>query len=208
MNVVGSSIARESDDVLYTWAGPEIAVATTKAYSTQMAVLNMLGLYFGDILGTIDRETYSEMVRDLQRVPEYIEKILESAESIHEIAKKICRSEDVFFIGRNLDYALSLEGSLKLKEISYIHSEAYASGELKHGTISLIVDGTLVIALGTYGPLFDKAMSNVVEVQARGANVLALTTESHAEELAYYIALERGCDIDKPRNLAKSVTVE
>ena len=237
VNVVGSSIARESDDVLYTWAGPEIAVATTKAYSTQMAVLNMLGLYFGDILGTIDRETYSEMVRDLQRVPEYIEKILESAESIHEIAKKICRSEDVFFIGRNLDYALSLEGSLKLKEISYIHSEAYASGELKHGTISLIVDGTLVIALGTYGPLFDKAMSNVVEVQARGANVLALTTESHAEEmsrhvpmvmtipdihdmllpqlgvvplqlLAYYMALERGCDIDKPRNLAKSVTVE
>ena len=237
VNVVGSSIARESDDVLYTWAGPEIAVATTKAYSTQMAVLNMLGLYFGDILGTIDRETYSEMVRDLQRVPEYIEKILESAESIHEIAKKICRSEDVFFIGRNLDYALSLEGSLKLKEISYIHSEAYASGELKHGTISLIVDGTLVIALGTYGPLFDKAMSNVVEVQARGANVLALTTESHAKEmsrhvpmvmtipdihdmllpqlgvvplqlLAYYMALERGCDIDKPRNLAKSVTVE
>ena len=237
VNVKGSTIARESDYVLYTHAGPEIAVATTKAYSTQMAVLNMLGLYFGDILGTIDRETYSEMVRDLQRVPEYIEKILESAESIHEIAKKICRSEDVFFIGRNLDYALSLEGSLKLKEISYIHSEAYASGELKHGTISLIVDGTLVIALGTYGPLFDKAMSNVVEVQARGANVLALTTESHAEEmsrhvpmvmtipdihdmllpqlgvvplqlLAYYMALERGCDIDKPRNLAKSVTVE
>ena len=237
VNVVGSSIARESDDVLYTWAGPEIAVATTKAYSTQMAVLNMLGLYFGDILGTIDRETYSEMVRDLQRVPEYIEKILESAESIHEIAKKICRSEDVFFIGRNLDYALSLEGSLKLKEISYIHSEAYASGELKHGTISLIVDGTLVIALGTYGPLFDKAMSNVIEVKARGASVLALATESHRAEMesrvdgiltipdtelmflpllgvvplqlfAYYVALQRGCDIDKPRNLAKSVTVE
>ena len=237
VNVVGSSIARESDDVLYTWAGPEIAVATTKAYSTQMAVLNMLGLYFADILGTIDRQTYSEMVRDMQRVPEYIEKILESAESIHDIAREICKSEDVFFIGRNLDYALSLEGSLKLKEISYIHSEAYASGELKHGTISLIVDGTLVIALGTYGPLFDKALSNVVEVQARGAKVLALTTQTHAEEmgrhvpmvmtipdihemllpqlgvvplqlLAYYIALERGCDIDKPRNLAKSVTVE
>ena len=237
VNVVGSSIARESDDVLYTWAGPEIAVATTKAYSTQMAVLNMLGLYFGDILGTVDRQTYSEMVRDMQRLPEYIEKILDGAEAIHDIAKQICKSEDVFFIGRNLDYALSLEGSLKLKEISYIHSEAYASGELKHGTISLIVEGTLVIALGTYGPLFDKAMSNVVEVQARGANVLALTTRSHAEEmrrhvpmvmtipdihdmllpqlgvvplqlLAYYIALERGCDIDKPRNLAKSVTVE
>lgn len=237
VNVVGSSIARESDDVLYTWAGPEIAVATTKAYSTQMAVLNMLGLYFGDILGTIDRETYSEMVRDLQRVPEYIEKILESAESIHEIAKKICRSEDVFFIGRNLDYALSLEGSLKLKEISYIHSEAYASGELKHGTISLIRQGTPVIAVAAYLPLLDKAVSNVVEVQARGARVLALTTEAGAEALhkrvdtvltvpeaeamllpqlgviplqllSYYTALERGCDIDKPRNLAKSVTVE
>ena len=237
VNVVGSSIARESDDVLYTWAGPEIAVATTKAYSTQMAVLNMLGLYFGEILGTVDRQTYNEMARDMQRIPEYIEKILESAEDIHDIARKICKSEDVFFIGRHLDYALSLEGSLKLKEISYIHSEAYASGELKHGTISLIEDGTLVIALGTYGPLFDKAMSNVVEVQARGANVLALTTRSHAEEmgrhvpmvmtipdihemllpqlgvvplqlLSYYIALERGCDIDKPRNLAKSVTVE
>ena len=237
VNVVGSSIARESDDVLYTWAGPEIAVATTKAYSTQMAVLNMLGLYFGDILGTVDRQTYNEMARDMQRIPEYIEKILESAEDIHDIARKICKSEDVFFIGRHLDYALSLEGSLKLKEISYIHSEAYASGELKHGTISLIEDGTLVIALVTYGPLFDKAMSNVVEVQARGANVLALTTRSHAEEmgrhvpmvmtipdihemllpqlgvvplqlLSYYIALERGCDIDKPRNLAKSVTVE
>ena len=237
VNVVGSSIARESDDVLYTWAGPEIAVATTKAYSTQMAVLNMLGLYFGDILGTVDRQTYNEVARDMQRIPEYIEKILESAEDIHDIARKICKSEDVFFIGRHLDYALSLEGSLKLKEISYIHSEAYASGELKHGTISLIEDGTLVIALGTYGPLFDKAMSNVVEVQARGANVLALTTRSHAEEmgrhvpmvmtipdihemllpqlgvvplqlLSYYIALERGCDIDKPRNLAKSVTVE
>lgn len=237
VNVVGSSIARESDDVLYTWAGPEIAVATTKAYSTQMAVLNMLGLYFGDIMGTVDRDTYSDMVRDLQRIPEYMEMILEGAEEIHEIAKKIADSEDVFFIGRNLDYALSLEGSLKLKEISYIHSEAYASGELKHGTISLIEDGTLVIALGTYGPLFDKAMSNIVEVQARGANVLALTTRTHEEEmrkhvpmvmtipdihemllpqlgvvplqlLSYYIALERGCDIDKPRNLAKSVTVE
>ena len=237
VNVVGSSIARESDDVLYTWAGPEIAVATTKAYSTQMAVLNMLGLYFGDILGTVDRQTYSEMVRDMQRLPEYIEKILDGAEAIHDIAKQICKSEDVFFIGRNLDYALSLEGSLKLKEISYIHSEAYASGELKHGTISLIEEGTLVIALGTYGPLFDKAMSNVVEVQARGANVLALTTEAGGEALhkrvdavvtvpeteamllpqlgviplqllSYYTALERGCDIDKPRNLAKSVTVE
>ena len=202
VNVVGSSIARESDDVLYTWAGPEIAVATTKAYSTQMAVLHLLGLYFG-----------------------------------RAAAKWLAQEEDVFFIGRNLDYALSLEGSLKLKEISYIHSEAYASGELKHGTISLIRQGTPVIAVAAYLPLLDKAVSNVVEVQARGARVLALTTEAGAEALhkrvdtvltvpeaeamllpqlgviplqllSYYTALERGCDIDKPRNLAKSVTVE
>ena len=237
VNVVGSSIARESHDVLYTWAGPEIAVATTKAYSTQMAVLNLLGLYFSQVMGTLDHAVYSAMVRGIEKLPEQMERILEQAEHIHDIAKRCADREDVFFIGRNLDYALSLEGSLKLKEISYIHSEAYASGELKHGTISLIEDGTLVIALGTYTPLFDKAMSNVVEVQARGAQVLALTTESHAGEmgkrvpmlmtipdteemllpqlgvvplqlLSYYIALERGCDIDKPRNLAKSVTVE
>lgn len=237
VNVVGSSIARESHTVLYTWAGPEIAVATTKAYSTQMAVLNLLGLYFSQVMGTLDHEVYSAMVRGIEKLPEQMERILEQAEHIHDIAKRCAGREDVFFIGRNLDYALSLEGSLKLKEISYIHSEAYASGELKHGTISLIEDGTLVIALGTYTPLFDKAMSNVVEVQARGAQVLALTTESHAGEmskrvpmlmtipdteemllpqlgvvplqlLSYYIALERGCDIDKPRNLAKSVTVE
>ena len=237
VNVVGSSIARESDDVLYTWAGPEIAVATTKAYSTQMAVLNLVGLYFGDIMGTVSHETYTAMVRDMQQLPEKMEKVLKDTEAIHALAKECADKEDVFFIGRNLDYALSLEGSLKLKEISYIHSEAYASGELKHGTISLIEDGTLVIALSTYEPLFDKAMSNVVEVQARGAKVLALTTEKHAADLAqrvpmvlsvpevqqmllpqlgvlplqllaYYIALERGCDIDKPRNLAKSVTVE
>ena len=237
VNVVGSSIARESDDVLYTWAGPEIAVATTKAYSTQMALLNLLGVYFGDIMGTVDYETYTDMVRGIQALPEQMEEILRKSEEIHTLAQECAHHEDVFFIGRNLDYALSLEGSLKLKEISYIHSEAYASGELKHGTISLIEDGTLVIALGTYEPLFDKAMSNVVEVQARGAHVLALTTEKHAADmaarvpmviaipeteqmllpqlgvvplqlLAYYIALERGCDIDKPRNLAKSVTVE
>ncbi len=237
VNVVGSSIARESDDVIYTWSGPEIAVATTKAYSTQMAVLNLIGLYFGDIMGTVDYETYTEMVRGIQNLPAQMEEILLQRDEIHELAKECAHHEDVFFIGRNLDYALSLEGSLKLKEISYIHSEAYASGELKHGTISLIVDGTLVIALSTYEPLFDKAMSNVVEVQARGAHVLALTTEKHAaamasrvplviaipdtepmllpqlgvvplQLLAYYIALERGCDIDKPRNLAKSVTVE
>ena len=235
--MVGSSIARESDDVLYTWAGPEIAVATTKAYSTQMAVLNLLGLYFGEVMGTVDYETYTAMVRDILALPEKLEQVLAQADQIQQIARDFAGRDDVFFIGRNLDYALSMEGSLKLKEISYIHSEAYASGELKHGTISLIEEGTPVIALSTYGPLFDKAMSNVVEVQARGANVLALTTETHRDAmaartprvltvpdvepmllpqlgvaplqlLAYYIALERGCDIDKPRNLAKSVTVE
>ena len=237
VNVVGSSIARESDDVLYTWAGPEIAVATTKAYSTQMVVLNLLGLYFGDIMGTIDLETYTAMVQGIQALPRQMEAILADTGDIRNAAKALAGHDQVFFIGRNLDYALSLEGSLKLKEISYIHSEAYASGELKHGTISLIEEGTPVIAAATYMPLFDKAMSNVVEVQARGANVLALTTVAGTERmhsrvenvltvpeteamllpqlgvvplqlLAYYIALERGCDIDKPRNLAKSVTVE
>ena len=239
VNVVGSSIARESDDVLYTWAGPEIAVATTKAYSTQLAVLDMIGLAFGEALGTVKKEEYDEAVAELQKLPEKMEQFLasESCEAIPKYASQYFNHNSVFFIGRNLDYALGLEGSLKLKEISYIHSEAYASGELKHGTISLIEDGTLVIALGTYAPLFDKAMSNVVEVKARGADVLALATESHRGEmaktvenvitipdtaqmllpslgvvplqlLAYYIALQRGCDIDKPRSLAKSVTVE
>ena len=237
VNVVGSSIARESDDVLYTWAGPEIAVATTKAYSTQMVVLNLLGLYFGDIMGTIDLETYTAMVQGIQALPHQMEEILSDTGYIQAAARELAGHDQVFFIGRNLDYALSLEGSLKLKEISYIHSEAYASGELKHGTIYLIEEGTPVIAAATYMPLFDKAMSNVVEVQARGANVLALTTAAGTERmhsrvknvltvpeteamllpqlgvvplqlLAYYIALERGCDIDKPRNLAKSVTVE
>ena len=239
VNVVGSSIARESDDVLYTWAGPEIAVATTKAYSTQLAVLDMIGLAFGEALGTVKKEEYNEAVAELQKLPEKMEQFLasESCEAIPKYASQYFNHNSVFFIGRNLDYALGLEGSLKLKEISYIHSEAYASGELKHGTISLIEDGTLVIALGTYAPLFDKAMSNVVEVKARGADVLALTTESHRKEMektvenvitvpdtaqmllpslgvvplqlfSYYVALQRGCDIDKPRNLAKSVTVE
>ncbi len=237
VNVVGSSIARESDDVLYTWAGPEIAVATTKAYSTQMAVLHLLGLYFGDVMGTLDYETYSAMVRGLESLSTQMEEVLSRTEPIREAAKWLAGEEDVFFLGRNLDYALSLEGSLKLKEISYIHSEAYASGELKHGTISLIREGTPVVAVATYLPLLDKAFSNVVEVQARGAKVLALTTESGApllhkrvdavltvpeteamllpqlgviplQLLSYYTALERGCDIDKPRNLAKSVTVE
>lgn len=237
VNVVGSSIARESDEVLYTWAGPEIAVATTKAYSTQLALLDMVGLYFADVLGTVSKEEYTKTVEELAVLPAKIETILQSSEDIKKFAAQYFNHDSVFFIGRNLDYALGLEGSLKLKEISYIHSEAYASGELKHGTISLIEDGTLVVALGTYTPLFEKAMSNIVEVQARGADVLALTTESNRAEMsktvssiltvpdtvpmllpslgvvplqlfAYYVALQRGCDIDKPRNLAKSVTVE
>ena len=237
VNVVGSSIARESHDVLYTWAGPEIAVATTKAYSTQMVVLNLLGLYFGDVLGTVDLDTYTAMVRGIEALPAQMERLLADTEDIRAAARELAGHDQIFFIGRNLDYALSLEGSLKLKEISYIHSEAYAAGELKHGTISLIEEGTPVIAAATYMPLFDKAMSNVVEVQARGAQVLALTTDAGAAQmhsrvervltvpetetmllpqlgvvplqlLAYYIALERGCDIEKPRNLDKSVTVE
>ena len=237
VNVVGSSIARESDVVLYTWAGPEIAVATTKAYTTQLAVLDLLGLYFARRLGTIGEETYDSILQELLLLPAKMEQVLEKREDIQYYASQYFNHGSVFYIGRNLDYALGLEGSLKLKEISYIHSEAYASGELKHGTISLIEDGTLVVALATYGQLFDKAMSNVVEVKSRGADVLALTTEEHREKMeqvsnglitipethpmllpslgvvplqlfAYYVALQRGCDIDKPRNLAKSVTVE
>ena len=237
VNVVGSSIARESDEVLYTWAGPEIAVATTKAYSTQLAVLDLLGLYLARRLGTVTEERYSGAVRELLLLPSKLEQVLEQREDIQYYASQYFNHESIFFIGRNVDYALGLEGSLKLKEISYIHSEAYASGELKHGTISLIEDGTLVVAVATYAKLFEKAMSNVVEVKSRGADVLALTTQGHVDEmgrvangiftipntdelllpslgvaplqlLAYYIALMRGCDIDKPRNLAKSVTVE
>ncbi|MCI7136256.1 MAG: glutamine--fructose-6-phosphate transaminase (isomerizing) [Candidatus Limivicinus sp.] len=237
VNVVGSSIARESDDVLYTWAGPEIAVATTKAYSTQLVLLDMLGLYFADIIGSVGKEDYARLVEELQTLPAKMEKVLENTEEIKYLASRYFNHSSVFYIGRNLDYALGLEGSLKLKEISYIHSEAYASGELKHGTISLIEDGTLVVALGTYTPLFEKALSNIIEVKARGADIVALTTESRRGDMektvenvltvpdthiilqpslgivplqlfAYYVALQRGCDIDKPRNLAKSVTVE
>ena len=237
VNVVGSSIARESDVVLYTWAGPEIAVATTKAYSTQMAVIDLLALYIARLLNTIAEGEYRKILEEILLLPAKMESILGDKDDIQYYASQYFNHDSVFFIGRNVDYALGLEGSLKLKEISYIHSEAYASGELKHGTISLIEDGTLVVALGTYNKLFEKAMSNVVEVKARGADVLALTTESHREEMektanavitipdahelllpslgvvplqlfAYYVALMRGCDIDKPRNLAKSVTVE
>ena len=237
VNVVGSSIAREADDVLYTWAGPEIAVATTKAYSTQLVLMDLIGLYLADLLGTVEKSEYDAILAEMQVLPEKMSHFLEHFEDVQYFASRYFNHNSIFFIGRNLDYAMGLEGSLKLKEISYIHSEAYASGELKHGTISLIEPGTLVVALGTYAALFDKAMSNVVEVKARGAEVLAVTTESFREKMektadstivvpdthpilqpslgvvplqlfAYYVALQRGCDIDKPRNLAKSVTVE
>ncbi len=237
VNVVGSSIAKESDDVLYTWAGPEIAVATTKAYSSQLIVLTLLGVYFTQVLGTLPDGAREGLLRQIHLLPTQMEEVLGDIEDIQYYASQFFNHESIFFIGRNLDYAMGLEGSLKLKEISYIHSEAYAAGELKHGTISLIEPGTLVIALATYAPLFDKAVSNIVEVKSRGATVLALTTESRQEQMAkvadavitipdthplllpslavvplqlfaYYVALQRDCDIDKPRNLAKSVTVE
>ena len=237
VNVVGSSIARESDDVLYTWAGPEIAVARTKAYSTQLVLLDMFGVWLANKTGSIKPSDYALIVEELLALPEKMESVLENIDEIKYLASRYFNHNSVFYIGRNLDYALGLEGSLKLKEISYIHSEAYAAGELKHGTISLIEEGTLVVALCTYAPLFDQAVSNIVEVQARGADVIALTTESRQRQMgktvesvltvpdthlilqpslgviplqlfAYYVALQRGCDIDKPRNLAKSVTVE
>ena len=237
VNVVGSTIARESDDVLYTWAGPEIAVATTKAYSTQLAVIYLFGIYCAQLLGTLGEEQYRGLVEQLQKLPAKVEEILKDTEQIQYYASIYFNHDSVFFIGRNIDYAVGLEGSLKLKEISYIHSEAYAAGELKHGTISLIEDGTLVVALAGWSFLFDKVMSNVKEVKARGADVVGIATQEHVETLAktvdsaiaipdvdpmflpslevvpmqlfaYYVALMRGCDIDKPRNLAKSVTVE
>ena len=237
VNVVGSTIARESDDVLYTWAGPEIAVATTKAYSTQLAVVYLLGLYFADLLGRVTKEEYSVLVEELRALPAKAEAILKDTEKIQYYASLYFNHASIFFVGRNIDYAIGMEGSLKLKEISYIHSEAYAAGELKHGTISLIEDGTLVVALAGWNELFEKLMSNVKEVKARGADVIGIACENHKEALeslvdsamtipevnpmflpslevipmqlfAYYVALMRGCDIDKPRNLAKSVTVE
>lgn len=237
VNVMGSSIARESDVVLYTWAGPEIAVATTKAYTTQMVLLLMLGVYLAKQLGRIEEREYKELTEEFLLLPEKAEELLEDPDEYQKAAFGYFSHDSVFFIGRNMDYALGLEGSLKLKEISYIHSESYAAGELKHGTISLIEPGTLVVALATYAPLIEKSVSNIVEVQSRGADVIALVTEETADKIkgqvsqlfvvpkvhpllqpvlgvmplqlfAYYVALNRGCDIDKPRNLAKSVTVE
>lgn len=237
VNVEGSSIAKSADKVIYTKAGPEIAVATTKAYSTQLAVTVLIALYVAECRGTIGAEEYGEIMRQLEAMPVTLQQILADKANIQRLAYQHFSNEDLFFIGRNIDYALSLEGSLKLKEISYIHSEAYPAGELKHGTISLVVDDMLVIAVATYGRLVDKTLSNALEVKARGAHVMGLTTESLKERVtkatdeiitipdahdvllpslavlplqlfAYYVALYRGCDIDKPRNLAKSVTVE
>lgn len=237
VNVMGSSIARESDVVLYTWAGPEIAVATTKAYTTQMVLLIMLGVSFARELKQIEQKEYDAIIEGLSSLPNQIQEVLDGMDNYQKIASRYFNHKSVFFIGRNLDYALGLEGSLKLKEISYIHSESYAAGELKHGTISLIEPGTLVVALATYAPLVEKSLSNMVEVRSRGAEVIVMATEETAKTIrgqvsqlfvipqvhpvlqpvigviplqlfAYYVALNRGCDIDKPRNLAKSVTVE
>lgn len=236
VNVVGSSIAREADNVMYTWAGPEIAVATTKAYSAQLVALYLLAVKMGRVRGQIDDKTYASLLGDLKCLPDQIEMLLNNKLKIQKFANRYIGAKDVFFIGRGIDYAISLEGSLKLKEISYIHSEAYAAGELKHGTISLIEEGTLVAAVSTQPDLYAKTISNMVEVKARGAFVLAVTCEENKEiekaadyvvyipetnpyfanSLAiiplqlfgYYVAVGKGCDVDKPRNLAKSVTVE
>ncbi|MBO4419182.1 MAG: glutamine--fructose-6-phosphate transaminase (isomerizing) [Oscillospiraceae bacterium] len=239
VNVVGSAIAKEADDVIYTWAGPEIAVATTKAFSTQLSVIYLIALYIGDLLETVKPEEYSALVSELMVLDQKIALCLtdDKIAQIRYYAEQYFNIHDAFFIGRNMDSAICLEGSLKLKEIAYIHSEAYAAGELKHGPISLIEEGTLVVAVATVDSLFDKTMSNVKEVRARGADVFGVTTDKFAEEIkktvpamitvpvthplfqpsltiiplqtfAYYVALLRGCDVDKPRNLAKSVTVE
>ena len=236
VNVVGSSIAREADNVMYTWAGPEIAVATTKAYSSQLIALYLLAMKFAFVRGKITDSEMRGYIEDLQKLPEQVELLLNNKNRIQKFANRYLAAREVFFIGRGIDYAISMEGSLKLKEISYIHSEAYAAGELKHGTISLIEEGTLVTAILTQKELYKKSISNIVEVRTRGAFVLAITNEGNPEiekaadyvvyipqtnryfanSLAiiplqlfgYYISVGRGCDVDKPRNLAKSVTVE
>ncbi|MBU7321070.1 glutamine--fructose-6-phosphate transaminase (isomerizing) [Paenibacillus oleatilyticus] len=235
-NVVGSSVAREADDVIVTWAGPEIAVASTKAYTSQLIAFYLFGLYLAQTLGTADEAYIAEVAAGLQELPEKVESILAQADTIKAIAEQVSTHDNLFFIGRGLDYAVALEGSLKLKEISYIHSEAYAAGELKHGTLALIEEGIPVIALATQDDLFEKTVSNIKEVKARGAHVFGIHAEGDAELakvvdhtfaipatlplltpalsvvplqlLAYYASLARGNDVDKPRNLAKSVTVE
>lgn len=236
VNVVGSSIAREADNVFYTLAGPEISVATTKAYSTQLIAAYTLAIQFAKVRGEITDEQYAAYIKELQTIPDKIRKILEDKERIQWFAAKQANAKDVFFIGRGIDYAICLEGSLKMKEISYIHSEAYAAGELKHGTISLIEDGTLVIGVLTQPDLYEKTVSNMVECKSRGAYLMGLTTYGNynmedtadfvtyipktdphfATSLAviplqlmgYYVSVAKGLDVDKPRNLAKSVTVE
>ncbi len=236
VNVVGSSIARESNDLLYTWAGPEIAVASTKAYSTQLCALYLVALDLAYKKGQLDEQTYSTIIAQLEELPAAVEKVLANKEVVQKFAAQHYNAKSIFFIGRGLDYALSMEGSLKLKEISYIHSEAYAGGELKHGTIALIEKGTLVVCPMTQDTLMDKMISNIKEVKARGAVIMAITQERNAEVekvadvvvqipdvdalvapivavtplqlFAYYMSVEKGCDVDKPRNLAKSVTVE
>lgn len=236
VNVVGSSIAREADSVFYTLAGPEIAVATTKAYSTQLMATYILALQFAKVRGEISNETYKNMIAELQTIPDKIAKILEDKERIQWFASKQANAHDVFFVGRGIDYAICMEGSLKMKEISYIHSEAYAAGELKHGTISLIEDDILVVGVLTQPDLYEKTISNMVECRSRGAYLMGLTTfgQYNIEDstdfavyvpkidphfatslaviplqlLGYYISVAKGLDVDKPRNLAKSVTVE
>ena len=236
VNVIGSSIARESDYVLYTYAGPEISVATTKAYSTQLMASYILAIQFAKVKNTITEEQYENYIAELQAIPEKIEKIIEDKERIQWFAAKQANAKDAFFVGRGIDYAICMEGSLKMKEISYVHSEAYAAGELKHGTISLIEDGTLVIGVLTQPELYEKTISNMVECKSRGAYLMGLTTygnysiedtadfvvyipktDEHFEAslaviplqlMGYYVSVAKGLDVDKPRNLAKSVTVE
>jgi glucosamine--fructose-6-phosphate aminotransferase (isomerizing) len=236
VNVVGSSIAREADKVMYTWAGPEISVATTKAYSAQLMALYLLAAYFAHERGSLQEDQIASLIQELKMLPDQVEVLLANKEKIQKFANRYIGAKDIFFMGRGIDYAISMEGSLKLKEISYIHSEAYAAGELKHGTISLVEEGTLVAAVLTQENLYKKMFSNIVEVKTRGAFVLAVTNEENKdiEKVAdyvlyipktnpyltnslaiiplqlfgYYVALGKGCDVDKPRNLAKSVTVE
>lgn len=236
VNVVGSSIAREADKVMYTWAGPEIAVATTKAYSAQLIAEYLLAIKFAQVRGEITEREVASYLKDLQKLPEQIEMLLSNKGKIQHFANRYISAKDVFFVGRGIDYAISLEGSLKLKEISYIHSEAYAAGELKHGTISLIEEGTLVASVLTQEELYKKTISNIVELKSRGAFVLAVTNTGNTEIekaadyviyipqtnrwftnslaiiplqlFSYYVSVGKGCDVDKPRNLAKSVTVE
>ncbi|OUP86227.1 glutamine--fructose-6-phosphate transaminase (isomerizing) [Lachnoclostridium sp. An169] len=236
VNVLGSSIARESDYIMYTYAGPEISVATTKAYSAQLIAVYLLAIQMAFVKGLIDEKRYGELLAELGRLPEKIQKTLDDKDRIQWFASKYANAKDIFFIGRGIDYAISLEGSLKMKEISYIHSEAYAAGELKHGTISLIEDGTLVVGVVTQKALFEKTISNMVEVKSRGAYLMGLTlygnyniedtadfsvyvpkTEQYfttslaiipLQLMGYYVSVAKGLDVDKPRNLAKSVTVE